>query len=295
MATPTTKETVNKRITNRLQITGGAETFIMSEACNKKVPAQELSKCTFMGKTYYGLSGKLEKAPAFLHILPQTLIDIEHCFALDDGQVTVETCQQKELFQHFSKLEKVAGRAPPERNMQELLDCAGLTWADVPAHLIAQGVGGARAALATPGASGSAGVGSEGVRVSGVPSSGGVTPGGPRGEEGEGDLTDNEEKEEENEESDEAETGDETGGGRLGNAFEDADLQESARGRGGRGGRRGRCRGRSGTGRQKQAPPGRRLPPPPGRRLLSARRAASIGGYDARTAKAQGIAQASLP
>ena len=82
MATLTTKETVNKRITNRLQITGGGETFIMSEACKKKVPPQELAKCTFMGKTYYGLSGSLEKAPAFLHILPQTLIDIEHCFAL---------------------------------------------------------------------------------------------------------------------------------------------------------------------------------------------------------------------
>lgn len=302
MATPTTKETVNKRITNRLQITGGGETFILSEACKKKIPAQELAKCrcTFMGKTYYGLSGKLEKTPAFLHILPQTLIDIEHCFALDDGQVTTEKCQQKELFQHFSKLEKVAGREPPERNMQELLDAVGLTWADVPAHLMAQGVDGARAVpVAWPGAPGSAGVrasapGSAGVRVSAASSSGGGAPGVQREGEGEEDPSEDDEEEEEDEESNGAETGDEAGGGRLGNAFEDADLQEG--GRSGRGGRRGRGRGR---GRGQVSGIGRRLPAAPGRPLAlspgsgSRQRGASRGGCDARTAKAQGIVQAS--
>ena len=59
-------------------------------------------------------------------------VDIQHTFVLDDGSHTVENCQQKELFQHFSKLEQIADREAPQYSMQQVLDMAGLTWANVP-------------------------------------------------------------------------------------------------------------------------------------------------------------------
>ena len=271
---PKTKETVNKRITNRLQITGGGEIFLMSEACNNKVPTPDLEKITFMGKTYYGLRGKLEKAPAFLHVLPQTLIDIEHCFALDDGDVTVETCQQKELFHQFSKLEKVADRQPPQRSMQELLDVAGLTWQDVPGHLLGpQGVEGVQELPH--------GHGRTGVRASPAeaPSAHGI-PGVDSDAEGEED--------EDGENSEEAETKEEAGG-RLGNAFEDTGLQgEGTNARGKRGRRRMRRRGRGAGAAQRPD----LMFPTLGK---TSQRTSRVGaaGLDALTAKAQGIVQAS--
>ena len=67
-------------------------------------------------------------------------MDIEHCFALDGGEVSVEKNQQQELFQHFSEVEKIADRIPPQRTMQELLDMSGLTWAAVPERFGCEGV-----------------------------------------------------------------------------------------------------------------------------------------------------------
>ena len=162
----------------------------------------------------------------------------------------MEKCQQKELFQHFSKVEKIADRGVPQYSMQEVLDMAGLTWANVSEVL--------RQSSGYPGSSGVRELKGPGssvrepkesvpapVRASGVVAEDEVE--GDGSEEGAGEhLT-------EDSDNNEAEDDyDESSGGRLGNAFEADDLHDTgttrrSKGRG-KGGRRAAGRGR-GAGR----------------------------------------------
>ena len=285
---PVTKETVNKRITHRLRITGGGQTFLMSDAFGKSVDAKELEKVTFMGTTFYGLSAKLDKTPSFLHIVPETLVDIEHCFALDGGEVSVEKNQQKELFQHFSKVEKIADRIPPQRTMQELLDMSGLTWAAVPERFGCEGVSGVNTLPS------SSGGGKQGPQE--VPAKNRRKQKEEEGEEddeiSEGEKVDKdgkgtEEEEEEEEDNDGDDGADE---GRLGNAFDQATLQSQHGQRRGRGTEGGRGAGGANRGRGRGS---RRAGGAECARAIRCRGGiASPRAFDARSAKAHGIVQA---
>ena len=179
-------------------------------------------------------------------------MDIQHTFVLDDGFHTVESCQQKELFQHFSKLEQIADRAAPQYSMQQVLDMAGLTWDNVPEAVRrswlgqvssgsgAQPISDVRATAASPA---SLVVGARsGVREL----DGEVEDGGDEDDE-EADSDGSDAPQEDGSE----EEYDESAGGRLANAFHNADLRQPAasskgRGRGRRGGGGGRRGGRRG-------------------------------------------------
>lgn len=207
----------------------------------------------------------------------------------------MEKCQQKELFQHFSKVEKIADRGVPQYSMQEVLDMAGLTWANV-SEVLRQ----------SSGSRGSSGVGEfrgpgsslreprelvpAPARASGVASEEMV--------EGDGPEEDEEDSMTEGTDNDEAEDAyDESSGGRLANAFEADDLHDTGSTRRGRG--RGKA-GRPPAGRGRAAGRVRRVLPEEGR--TGVRVSGSLEGHgrpagvrlDAQAVKATGLVKAGM-
>ena len=76
MATPKTKESVNKIVTNRLRIVGHMESFVPSDEFTQRVRTEDLDKVTYMGKLYYGLRAGVDKAPKVLQLVPETLVGL---------------------------------------------------------------------------------------------------------------------------------------------------------------------------------------------------------------------------
>ena len=175
-------------------------------------------------------------------------MDIQHTFVLDDGSHTVESCQQRELFQHFSKVERIADREAPQYSMQQVLDMAGLTWANVPEAVRRNWLGEASSGSGFKPSS-SVKATSASSASSGVKARSGVLDlaGEEAGESAEGDEDDGDGSEAPQEDGTEDEY-DESSGGRLANAFHNDDLQQPARPSRGRGrGRRGGAGGGGGA------------------------------------------------
>ena len=121
-------EEVKKWITSKVAVRGPDEDFLMVDDFKNLVGAkvcEGLDMVSYQGKDVYGYRGRNPSQLKVLKIFPEAEIELVHIYNLDDGSITTDDFQQKDLMCNMAQSEVVW--KPAKRSLAEMLRDARLS------------------------------------------------------------------------------------------------------------------------------------------------------------------------